>query len=158
MRVLRELLLLLVAAAASAALVKRQDSEEAIVYKLFHVDSLVVSRYAVTSITSVVQNSDPEQSKELEFRMQLPETAFISNFSMSVNGRTYYGVAKEKAEAEQEFEERISAGENAGLVQSRSLCSYLHSTSRVCILDSILRYNTANLICTRWNLLQRQIR
>jgi uncharacterized protein YegL len=119
MRVLRELLLLLVAAAASAALVKRQDSEEAIVYKLFHVDSLVVSRYAVTSITSVVQNSDPEQSKELEFRMQLPETAFISNFSMSVNGRTYYGVAKEKAEAEQEFEERISAGENAGLVQSR---------------------------------------
>ena len=82
MGVLRALLLLLVAAAASAALVKRQDSEEAIVYKLFHVDSLVVSRYAVTSITSVVQNSDPEQSKELEFRMQLPETAFISNFSM----------------------------------------------------------------------------
>ena len=50
----------------------------------------------------------------------------------SVNGRTYYGVAKEKAEAEQEFEERISAGENAGLVQSRSLCSHLHNTSHVC--------------------------
>ena len=37
----------------------------------------------------------------------------------SVNGRTFYGVAKEKEEAEQEFEQRISAGENAGLVQSR---------------------------------------
>lgn len=37
-----------------------------------------------------------------------------------MNGKTYYGVAKEKAKAEQEFEERINAGENAGLVQSRS--------------------------------------
>ena len=75
--------LLLLAAAASGALVKRQDSETtAIVYKQFLVDSLVVSRYAVTSITSVVRNEDLQQSKELEFRVQLPETAFISNFSM----------------------------------------------------------------------------
>ena len=37
----------------------------------------------------------------------------------SVNGKTYYGIAKEKEEAAKEFEERISAGENAGLVESR---------------------------------------
>ena len=40
-------------------------------------------------------------------------------FDRSVNGRTYYGVAKESEEARQEFENRISAGENTGLVQSR---------------------------------------
>ena len=73
----------------------------------------------------------------------------------SVNGRTYYGVAKEKAEAEQEFEERISAGENAGLVQSRSLCSHLHNTSHVCT-GHILQYCKFNTILLRWNLLQRQ--
>ena len=32
---------------------------------------------------------------------------------------TYYGVAKEKEEALNEFEDRISAGENVGLVESR---------------------------------------
>ena len=37
----------------------------------------------------------------------------------SVNGRTFYGVAKEKEEAAKEFEDRISAGENVGLVEAR---------------------------------------
>ena len=62
---------------------KRQASgATAVAYEQFLVDTLIVSRYAVTSITSVVRNDDLEQSKELEFRVQLPETAFISNFSM----------------------------------------------------------------------------
>ena len=75
-------LLFILVAAASATLVKRQDSDAAVVYEQLIVDSLVVSRYAITSVTSVVRNNDPRQSKELEFRVQLPETAFISNFSM----------------------------------------------------------------------------
>ena len=37
----------------------------------------------------------------------------------TVNGKTFYGIAKEKEAAAQEFEERINAGENAGLVESR---------------------------------------
>ena len=76
------LLFLFVCVATSAKLVKRQDSEASIVYKQFLVDSLVVSRYAVTTITSVVRNDDPLHSRELQFLVQLPETAFISNFSM----------------------------------------------------------------------------
>lgn len=75
-------LLFILVAAASATPVKRQDSDAAVVYEQLVVDSLVVSRYAITSVTSVVRNNDPQQSKELEFRVQLPETAFISNFSM----------------------------------------------------------------------------
>lgn len=57
----------------------RQESD--ITYKTFHVESLVVSRYAITMVTSVIVN-DAEKSKELDFRVQLPDTAFISNFSM----------------------------------------------------------------------------
>lgn len=75
-------LLFILVAAASATLVQRQDSDAMVVYEQLIVDSLVVSRYAITSVTSVVRNNDPQQSKELEFRVQLPETAFISNFSM----------------------------------------------------------------------------
>ena len=61
---------------------KRQGSRASdVTYKQFYVNSLIVSRYAVTTVTSVVRN-DADKSKELDFRVQLPETAFISNFSM----------------------------------------------------------------------------
>lgn len=70
---------------AHTAVVKRQEPDPVdIIYEQFHVDSLIVSRYAVTTITSVVRNDNTEESKELNFRVQLPESAFISNFSMLV--------------------------------------------------------------------------
>ena len=76
-------LVVVVAFAALVAAEKRQESGAlGIVYKQFHVDSLIVSRYAVTTITSVVRNDDLVESKELDFLVQLPENAFISNFSM----------------------------------------------------------------------------
>ena len=73
------LLTITVAFTSSVAAEKRQVSD--ITYKQFYVNSLIVSRYAVTTVTSVVRN-DADESKELDFRVQLPETAFISNFSM----------------------------------------------------------------------------
>ncbi len=36
-----------------------------------------------------------------------------------VNETTYNGVAKEKEEAREEFDDRVSAGQNVGLVESR---------------------------------------
>ena len=71
-----------VAFTSSVAAKKRQEPGASdITYKQFHVDSLIVSRYAVTTVTSVVRN-DADESKELDFLVQLPDTAFISNFSM----------------------------------------------------------------------------
>ena len=52
-----------------------------ITYERFQVDSVIVSRYARTSVTSVLFNPD-EDSKEESFQIQLPYTAFISNFTM----------------------------------------------------------------------------
>ena len=76
------LLVVAVATTLSVATEKRQQSGASdITYKQFYVNSLIVSRYAVTTVTSVVRN-DANESKELDFRVQLPETAFISNFSM----------------------------------------------------------------------------
>lgn len=53
----------------------------ATVYESFRVDSVIVSRYARTTVTSVIYNSAPE-SGEASFQVQLPSTAFISNFTM----------------------------------------------------------------------------
>jgi len=52
-----------------------------VVYRVFHIDSEIVARYAITTITSVVVNSDTT-SRELSFLVQIPDTAFISNFTM----------------------------------------------------------------------------
>ena len=54
-----------------------------VVYKKFHVDSLIVSRFAVTTVTSVIRNNAAE-SKGLDFQVQLPEGAFVSSFTMQV--------------------------------------------------------------------------
>ena len=52
-----------------------------IVYRLFHVDSLIVARYATVTVTSVVDNS-ANVSQELAFLVKLPRDAFISDFRM----------------------------------------------------------------------------
>ncbi|XP_066555464.1 uncharacterized protein LOC136746705 [Amia ocellicauda] len=61
----------------------------------FHIDSRVSSRYAHTVITSRVANC-ADQSREVLFEVELPKNAFISNFSMTVGGKTYVGEVKEK--------------------------------------------------------------
>ena len=65
-----------------AVVTLRQAADDgSVVYQQFHVNSDIVTRYAYTQVNSVVLNSAPT-SKELAFRVQLPETAFISNFTM----------------------------------------------------------------------------
>lgn len=66
-----------------ANLTLRQAPESSIVYQKLHVDSLIVARYAVTTITSVIQNTG-SMAQQLNFQVQLPETAFISAFGMYV--------------------------------------------------------------------------
>ena len=46
-----------------------------------------------------------------------------------MNGKIFYGIAKEKERAAEEFEDRISAGENTGLVESRYVPTRQNRTS-----------------------------
>ena len=55
----------------------------------FHVSSVLYSRFATVTIDSEVLNAAQDASREIAFRVQVPETAFMSNFSMVVDGRTY---------------------------------------------------------------------
>lgn len=50
----------------------------------YHVKSTVVSRYAVTTVQSSVWNQLPI-IKEAAFEVDLPSSAFISNFTMWVH-------------------------------------------------------------------------
>lgn len=65
----------------SVVTLRQTEEDESVVYQQFYIESDIVARYAYTRVNSVVLNS-ADSSKELSFQVQLPETAFISNFTM----------------------------------------------------------------------------
>uniref|UniRef100_A0A3Q2ZZ01 Inter-alpha-trypsin inhibitor heavy chain 3 n=1 Tax=Kryptolebias marmoratus TaxID=37003 RepID=A0A3Q2ZZ01_KRYMA len=87
------------------------------IHTFFHINSTVIGRYATTVITSRVANRI-EESKEIEFHVQIPKNAFISKFRMFIDGQVYDGVVKTKEQAQQQYTQAVSRGESAGIVSS----------------------------------------
>ncbi|NXY87022.1 ITIH3 inhibitor, partial [Alcedo cyanopectus] len=81
------------------------------------IDSKVTSRFAHNVITSRAVNRG-NVHKEVFFDVELPKTAFITNFSMTIDGVTYPGTIKEKEAAKQQYEKAVSKGHTAGLVKA----------------------------------------
>ncbi|XP_072276511.1 inter-alpha-trypsin inhibitor heavy chain H4-like [Pyxicephalus adspersus] len=81
------------------------------------IESRVTSRFARVFITTEVQNL-LNSSQEAIFDIELPKTAFITNFSMTIDNDTTVGIVKEKSEAKKIYHKAISRGHSAGLVQS----------------------------------------
>ncbi|XP_012627021.2 inter-alpha-trypsin inhibitor heavy chain H4 isoform X1 [Microcebus murinus] len=81
------------------------------------VDSKVSSRFSHTVVTSrVVNRADTVQ--EATFQMELPKKAFLTNFSMTIDGVTYPGSIKKKAAAQEQYSAAVAQGQSAGLVQA----------------------------------------
>ncbi|GAB0194638.1 inter-alpha-trypsin inhibitor heavy chain H4 [Grus japonensis] len=91
------------------------ETQHAIEIYSLRVDCKVTSRFAHTIITSKIVNRANE-SREATFEVELPKTAFITNFSMSIDGKVYPGIIKEKASAQKEYDTAVSHGQSAGLV------------------------------------------
>uniref|UniRef100_A0A8C3PR93 Inter-alpha-trypsin inhibitor heavy chain H3 n=1 Tax=Calidris pygmaea TaxID=425635 RepID=A0A8C3PR93_9CHAR len=81
------------------------------------IDSKVTSRFAHNVITSRAVNRG-NVPKEVFFDVELPKTAFITNFSMTIDGVTYPGTIKEKEVAKKQYEKAVSKGQTAGLVKA----------------------------------------
>lgn len=83
------------------------------------ITSKISSRFANTLVTSTMENNS-SRSKEARFAVHLPETAFISNFSMVVDGNVYVGMVKEKSVATAEYSKAKNNSLNTGLVSQSS--------------------------------------
>ncbi|NWS13605.1 ITIH3 inhibitor, partial [Pachyramphus minor] len=81
------------------------------------IDSKITSRFAHNVITSRAANRG-NVSREVFFDVELPKTAFITNFSMTIDGVTYPGTIKEKEAAKKQYEKAVSRGQTAGLVKA----------------------------------------
>ncbi|XP_034445935.1 inter-alpha-trypsin inhibitor heavy chain H6 isoform X2 [Hippoglossus hippoglossus] len=100
--------------------VKRQSKPTKPVLEVtdFHVRCSVASRYAVTTIQSSVWNQLPVV-KEAAFEVDLPSSAFISNFSITSNGKVYVAQVTERAAARKIYDAAKKQGKTAGLVATK---------------------------------------
>ena len=81
----------------------------------FHVNSTIQFRYARTKVFSHFKNPGTAPNKA-KFTMVIPDSAFISNFSMIIKEVEYVAEVKEKEEAKQTFDEAVSTGRGADIV------------------------------------------
>uniref|UniRef100_F7BB51 Inter-alpha-trypsin inhibitor heavy chain 4 n=1 Tax=Monodelphis domestica TaxID=13616 RepID=F7BB51_MONDO len=70
--------------------------EDGIEIYSFTMDTRIISRFARTTITSHVVNR-AKKVQQATFQVEMPPKAFITNFSMIIDGVTYPGKMKEKA-------------------------------------------------------------
>ncbi|XP_076132393.1 inter-alpha-trypsin inhibitor heavy chain H6 [Alosa pseudoharengus] len=99
---------------------KRQSKVMKSVLKIteYHVQCVVVSRYAHTTVHSSVWNQLPT-IKEAAFEVDLPSAAFISNFSITSNGKEYVGQVTERTAARKIYDAAKKQGKTAGLVATK---------------------------------------
>ncbi|XP_012696670.2 inter-alpha-trypsin inhibitor heavy chain H3 [Clupea harengus] len=96
---------------------KRSISDVEVEIQSVKLDCKVASRFAHTVMTTKALNKG-NSSKEIFFEVDLPKTAFITNFSMEIEGKTYVGAVKEKEKAKKQYDKAVSSGQTAGLVKA----------------------------------------
>ncbi|KAM5146017.1 inter-alpha-trypsin inhibitor heavy chain H6 [Mantella aurantiaca] len=82
------------------------------------IQSTIVSRYAHTKVQTVMFNPHAEP-KEAIFDLELPSSAFISNFTLTVNGKTHVAEVKEKHQAKKMYDEARRQGKTTAHVGTR---------------------------------------
>ncbi|XP_045166392.2 inter-alpha-trypsin inhibitor heavy chain H3-like [Mercenaria mercenaria] len=104
-------------ATCSTFVVLGQLYESPKIYSL-HIRTDIQFRFATTLITSRVANP-ANYSQETVFDVILPEEAFISNFTLEIDGVIYPGIVKDKEEARKEYEKAKKKGKTTGLVSQK---------------------------------------
>uniref|UniRef100_A0A8C5FVQ1 Inter-alpha-trypsin inhibitor heavy chain 2 n=1 Tax=Gadus morhua TaxID=8049 RepID=A0A8C5FVQ1_GADMO len=85
----------------------------------YKVESRITSRFAHTTVRSSVVNSG-SKAQSIGFNVQIPKRAFITNFTMNVNGITFTGSVKEKTVARNLYAQAKARGKAAGIVRTNS--------------------------------------
>ncbi|XP_064448157.1 inter-alpha-trypsin inhibitor heavy chain H5 [Mirounga angustirostris] len=81
----------------------------------FSVKSTIISRYAFTTVSCRMLNRASED-QEIEFQMQIPAAAFITNFTLLIGDKVYQGeiTGREKKNGDKVKEKRNKTSEDNG--------------------------------------------
>ena len=90
-----------------------------------HITTNVNNGYAITTVEEKLTNPHDTPTDD-EFRFLIPDDAFISGFSIFVDGVEYKADVLLKEEADEQFEQAVSEGKTAGLlkVKKENIFSY----------------------------------
>uniref|UniRef100_A0A3Q2QCF4 Inter-alpha-trypsin inhibitor heavy chain H3 n=1 Tax=Fundulus heteroclitus TaxID=8078 RepID=A0A3Q2QCF4_FUNHE len=130
---------------------KRSTNEATVEVHSVTVDCTVTSRFAHTVMTSVALNK-ANTSKEIFFEVELPKSAFITNFSMEIEEKVYVGVVKEKEKAKKQYQKAVSSGQTAGLVKASG-----RKMEKFSVSVSIAAESNVTFVLTYEELLQRKL-
>ncbi len=93
-----------------------------------HINADVNNGYSVTTVEEKLTNGLDIPAED-EFRFLIPEEAFISGFTIIIDGKEYVADVLPKKEAQEKFEEAASQGRSAGLLESRNKNMFSYSLS-----------------------------
>lgn len=96
-----------------------EESSPPIKMTEMEVISEVSFRYAHTTVVAKIRNP-AKRAQEASFRVLLPETAFISGFVMTLDGKSYKAYVKEKEEAKKIYTDAVSQGIGAAHVAAKA--------------------------------------
>ncbi|KAB5536863.1 hypothetical protein PHYPO_G00112210 [Pangasianodon hypophthalmus] len=136
---------------ASKFIKKRSVNPPQIEVQNVTIDCKVASRFAHTIMTSTALNK-ANVSQEVFFEVELPKTAFITNFSMEIDGKTYVGEVKEKEKAKKQYEAAVSSGKTAGLVKASG-----RKMEKFSVSVNIAANSNVKFMLTYEELLQRRL-
>lgn len=90
---------------------------DGVLIRSLKVNCKVTSRFAHYVITSQVVNS-ADEAREVAFDVEIPKTAFISDFAITADGNAFIGDIKDRVSAWKQYRKAAILGENAGLVRA----------------------------------------
>ncbi|CAH2316527.1 inter-alpha-trypsin inhibitor heavy chain H6 [Pelobates cultripes] len=128
----------------------RASKTELTISSLF-IQSTIVSRYAFTKVQTVMLNPHSE-AKDAIFDLDLPSSAFISNFTLTVKGKTYIAEVKEKHQAKKMYEEARKQGKTTAHVGTRD-----RDTEKFRVMVNVEAGGEIGFTLTYEELLRRQL-
>lgn len=84
--------------------------------------------YAITTVEEKL-NNPAETAVEDQFSFLIPEEAFISGFSLIIDGKEYRADVLPKEEASEKFESAASGGRTAGLLETKDENLFVYALS-----------------------------
>ncbi len=122
------------------------------------IDSTVQTRYSDTEARSELSNNE-SQDVEGTFIIYLPQTCFISNFTMTIDGVLYVAKVKSKAQAKQEYEDAKKQKKTAGhvAVDDNNVVDDQRDMEIFTISVNVASMSTAQFSLSFIGLLQREL-
>ncbi len=93
-----------------------------------NINADVNNGYAITTVEEKLSNPLSIAAED-EFNFLIPEEAFISGFSLIIDGKEYIADVLPKQEAKEKFEQAASQGKSAGLLETKKKNLFSYSLS-----------------------------